>query len=141
MKLFFKCLIPFLILRNIPRLFLKPIKISKNVLLVIAHPDDDAMFFTPFISAYKPHTLCISECDKYRRMEMETFCAYKNINCKIISDNFEDGDVWDENDIARSVANELCDIINGLREPYEKLTVVTFDSYGVSGHGIILIAI
>jgi N-acetylglucosaminylphosphatidylinositol deacetylase len=44
--------------------FLKTLPVIKDVLIVIAHPDDEVMFFLPLISqlsgVFKIHLLCIS---------------------------------------------------------------------------------
>lgn len=44
--------------------FLKSIPVEKDILLITAHPDDEAMFFLPMIKAmknrFKIHLLCLS---------------------------------------------------------------------------------
>lgn len=58
---------------------------NQNILLVIAHPDDEAMFFVPAIKALRQHNnlycLCLSSGNyaglgKIREKELEKSCQY-----------------------------------------------------------------
>ena len=85
---------------------MKPYKIfnSKSVLLIIAHPDDETMFFSPTIQSLSKQgdvsILCLSQgyhglqgnsegLGKIRREELEKSCKKLGIKkCEIIDDTF-----------------------------------------------------
>ncbi|ORD94657.1 hypothetical protein ECANGB1_223 [Enterospora canceri] len=48
------------VIRYTAVLFHKEIRINRSSVLLIAHPDDESMFFTPFLSHHKPVILCLS---------------------------------------------------------------------------------
>eukprot|EP00802_Teleaulax_amphioxeia_P020735 Tamp_21034.p1 GENE.Tamp_21034~~Tamp_21034.p1 ORF type:complete len:314 (+),score=45.02 Tamp_21034:170-1111(+) len=112
-----------------------------NVLLMIAHPDDEAMFFVPSIlAAAKEHTLHVMSLSngdydglgKTREQELKKSCEFLKIpeeRLTIIDDpGLQDGpkNVWDTAPISFYLI------------PYLKRhrigAIVTFDSHGVSGH-------
>lgn len=118
-----------------------PVK-GRNVCLIIAHPDDECMFFAPIIrqlskqAATRIHVLCLTIGDFYgkgsqRVAELHASCQNLIPNCSdvTISDRLPDTsqqNAWDMN---------LCQ--NLIREHVNKHSIdliVTFDSYGVSGH-------
>ncbi|CAA3024249.1 Hypothetical predicted protein [Olea europaea subsp. europaea] len=115
---------------------------GRNVLLVIAHPDDESMFFTPTINyltlrGHDLYILCLSTGDadgmgSIRKEELFLASAILKIphqQVKILDhpdlqDGF--GKVWDWNLIAGFVEDEICARAID--------SIITFDHYGVSGH-------
>eukprot|EP00741_Cyanophora_paradoxa_P016570 tig00020927_g16000.t1 len=113
-----------------------------RVLLVVAHPDDECMFFTPTLLALREsgadvHALCLSTGNaaglgRTRAEEMAKSCASFGIcedRASVVDDPcLQDGprENWDHDHIADVVAEHV------RRWGINKL--VTFDPYGVSGH-------
>lgn len=100
-----------------------------NCLLLIAHPDDESMFFSPFLYWNKPFILCLSDGNFEgkgitRRSEFSALCQKREIKYKILS--YEDNSDWKTDEI-------LLDVLN-LCEDLRIENLVTFDSGGVSGH-------
>ncbi|KCZ77174.1 hypothetical protein H311_01819 [Anncaliia algerae PRA109] len=95
-----------------------------TTLLLTSHPDDETMFFSPFILNNKnTFILCLSG-DAERKEEMKNWSKKSNIKsfCCDLIDNTD----WDENKILLLLENLFS---------YHKFTrIVTFDDYGVSGH-------
>ncbi|KAL3624107.1 hypothetical protein CASFOL_032923 [Castilleja foliolosa] len=114
----------------------------KNVLLVIAHPDDESMFFTPVINyliktGHNLHVLCVStgnadRMGSIRKQELHLACAVLKIPSQQVNvldhpdlqDGF--GKYWDSGLLASVIGNEIhtCSID----------LIITFDDYGISGH-------
>lgn len=112
---------------------------NKSILLITAHPDDEAMFFLPFINAFhstsKIHLLCLSTGDvdglgKTREKELAKVVDLLGIyDYALINDpELPDGmnKPWDKALIQRYVQTEV--------NKRNIEIVVTFDNYGVSGH-------
>ncbi|XP_074350091.1 uncharacterized protein LOC141689638 isoform X2 [Apium graveolens] len=115
---------------------------KKNVLLVIAHPDDESMFFTPTINyltsiRHNIHILCMStgNADGIGNIRKEELYQASSIlevpqnQVKILDHpNFQDGfgEVWD--------CDLLAGIINEEINTNAIDTIITFDRNGVSGH-------
>ena len=112
---------------------------DKKVLIVTAHPDDESMFFLPFIKSCSSSSnldlLCLSIGDadglgKIRVKELEKVSSFLGFSSyEIVDDDaLEDGMnvEWDKKAILDHV------------EKYVRANnidcVVTFDGYGVSGH-------
>ncbi|KAJ4807911.1 N-acetylglucosaminyl-phosphatidylinositol de-N-acetylase [Rhynchospora pubera] len=114
----------------------------KNVLLVMAHPDDESMFFSPTIiylasEGHRIHLLCISVGNadglgRTRKQELYHACTIFEIPREQIQildhQNFQDGfhNKWEH--------NLLGQLINDSIAIWNIDTVITFDKYGVSGH-------
>lgn len=110
---------------------------GKKLLLVIAHPDDECMFFGPALRAFitagwSVHCVCITAGIDVRRSELEASCKLMGIeSAKIIDDSSKFPDSmtvdWDTNALASHLTKSL------------KLTdydaLLTFDPAGISGHG------
>ncbi|KAF1868381.1 hypothetical protein Lal_00008188 [Lupinus albus] len=115
---------------------------KRNVLLVIAHPDDESMFFTPAINfltsrGHNVQILCLSVGDAdgkghIRKQELFQACValkvpmqqVKIVNHPDLQDGF--GKVWNHSLLANIIEEEITiHCIN---------MVITFDNYGVSGH-------
>ncbi|KGN63715.1 N-acetylglucosaminyl-phosphatidylinositol de-N-acetylase isoform X2 [Cucumis sativus] len=115
---------------------------KRNILLVIAHPDDESMFFSPTINfltsrGHKLHILCMSigNADGMGTMRREELYKASTVlkvppnQLKILDhpglqDGF--GKVWDHKLLAEIIEQEISSHAIDL--------IITFDSYGVSGH-------
>ncbi|CAJ1935883.1 unnamed protein product [Sphenostylis stenocarpa] len=115
---------------------------KRNVLLVIAHPDDESMFFTPTINfltskGHNVQILCLSTGGaegkgNIRKRELFQACValkvpmqqLKIINHPDLQDGFDK--VWNHSLLAQIIEEQItsCSID----------VIITFDSYGVSGH-------
>jgi N-acetylglucosaminylphosphatidylinositol deacetylase len=112
-----------------------------DVLLVFAHPDDEAMFFAPLLNTLRRmnirfHFLCLSSGNaaglgRIREKELDASGKfYGAASVRVIDDQaMQDGmdSQWDTAVVARYVRQAL-DICGTVR------TVITFDQRGVSGH-------
>lgn len=115
----------------------------QNVALIIAHPDDETMFFIPTLQQLRSHShnihvLCMCngsvQQNQSRTAELLSVCKYMNINeknvwivdDKLLPDGIHKSNNWSTARIAQYITifikQHLIDII------------ITFDSYGVSGH-------
>ncbi|XP_058003205.1 probable N-acetylglucosaminyl-phosphatidylinositol de-N-acetylase isoform X2 [Hevea brasiliensis] len=115
---------------------------KKNVLLVVAHPDDESMFFSPTISylisrGHNLHILCLSignadGMGNARKHELYKACAVLKVPVQQVNvldhpelqDGF--GQIWDHNLLAKIIKDEV--------SSHEIDVIITFDKYGVSGH-------
>ncbi|KAM0678313.1 N-acetylglucosaminyl-phosphatidylinositol de-N-acetylase [Binucleata daphniae] len=119
--------------KHIQKMYIADFELQKGkFLLVIAHPDDEIMFFTPLLQNVKEQItiLCLSNGNYYgqgkmRAVEMQNVCNKINIP-HIISNNFCDNKDWNVTEIANYITNLhfLCNFD----------VIFTFDSDGVSGH-------
>lgn len=115
---------------------------KKNVLLVIAHPDDESMFFSPTINyltsrRHNLHILCMSNGNadgmgNIRKDELHRACAVLKIPLEQVKVldlvDFQDGfdKLWNHKSLAKIVEEEVVNWSIDL--------IITFDNYGVSGH-------
>ncbi|KAJ4896123.1 N-acetylglucosaminylphosphatidylinositol de-N-acetylase family protein [Raphanus sativus] len=115
---------------------------KKNVLFVIAHPDDESMFFSPTINyltanAYNIHILCLSTGNadgmgSIRKEELHQACAVLRVplqQLKMVDHpNLQDGfaQVWSHDLLTEIIGKEV--------NNHDIHTIITFDNYGVSGH-------
>ncbi|KAF7012342.1 hypothetical protein CFC21_026540 [Triticum aestivum] len=124
--------------------FLPPLgdRRSRNVLLVLAHPDDESMFFTPTILFLKSkghiiHVLCMSlgnadGLGDTRQEELYNACAALKIPAEQVAvldhQKLQDGfhEKWDHGLLAELTMEQI--------QLWDIDTIVTFDIYGVSGH-------
>ncbi|XP_057430624.1 uncharacterized protein LOC130723546 isoform X3 [Lotus japonicus] len=115
---------------------------KRNVLLVIAHPDDESMFFTPTINfltsrGHNVQILCLSIGDadgkgNIRKQELFQACValkitmqqVKIVNHPELQDGF--GKVWNHSLLAKFIEDEITSHCIDM--------MITFDNYGVSGH-------
>ncbi|XP_062183689.1 uncharacterized protein LOC133887738 isoform X2 [Phragmites australis] len=100
---------------------------GRNVLLVVAHPDDESMFFAPTILFLKSkchsiHILCMSQgnADGLGNTRKEELYHA----CDTLKDGFHEK--WDHGLLAELTMEKV--------QLWDINTIVTFDSYGVSGH-------
>ena len=135
-----------LLIASMPHLFLSRRKriehlIRGKTLLIIAHPDDECMFFGPTIfllirSNIPLYVLCLSDGDfngqdgDRRHSELLHALNVMGVSSDNVllakSDDLKDGDEWCSATVRDAVLNHT-----------EKLSIkniITFDDYGVSGH-------
>ncbi|EIW72557.1 hypothetical protein TREMEDRAFT_18134, partial [Tremella mesenterica DSM 1558] len=114
----------------------------KNALIVTAHPDDEAMFFSPTILAltrngWNVSGLCLSNGNAEglgKQREKELYASYNRLGVpsskvEIINDPaLQDGmqRAWMPSDTGKYVYRRLD------TEPFS--VVIKFDKYGISGH-------
>eukprot|EP01135_Chromosphaera_perkinsii_P010667 Nk52_evm67s2192 gene=Nk52_evmTU67s2192 len=114
---------------------------KRSVMILIAHPDDECMFFAPVIQQLATdcnmHLLCMSTGNydglgKIRKKELLASCNELGIKISkvgIVDSEkvFPDGPVeWVPENVGETVAGFVC--------RWGIDTLITFDSYGVSGH-------
>jgi N-acetylglucosaminylphosphatidylinositol deacetylase len=145
---FLLCLFALVFLRYVslppgPALSLSPF--PRRLLLVTAHPDDEAMFFSPLLSrlrlqGHEVHLLCLTDgggegggCGVTRRRELSAAAAAlgvpgPRVRLAPASAGLRDGarEAWDPAVAAAVVAREV-----GRVRP---AAVATFDAAGVTGH-------
>lgn len=115
---------------------------GKHFLLVVAHPDDECMFFSPSILGLLSHgnrisVLCLSTGNadglgKVREKELERSCVMLGcqssdihvLNHEKLQDSMSV--TWDSQVIVREVLKKK------QQQPYDGF--ITFDEFGVSGH-------
>ena len=114
-----------------------------KILFIIAHPDDECMFFGPSLNLVvrqlcpsNVHVLCLTNGNYYgqgvvREKELVESCSLfglKRGNIRILNDPyFQDGDAqWDERRV-------LAEVIDSIAE-WDISTIITFDHWGISGH-------
>lgn len=118
-------------------------KFGKSLLLVIAHPDDETMFFSPTIrelvsAGIRIYVLCLStgNFDGLGNVRREEIVAATKLfgipqrNVRVVDDvAFRDGprEIWTAKDISKRVMATIQAIKN-------VDCVLTFDRFGVSGH-------
>ncbi|EFP86203.2 uncharacterized protein PGTG_12159 [Puccinia graminis f. sp. tritici CRL 75-36-700-3] len=133
----------FLLFSDHPALFPSSLRGSKSTLFVVAHPDDECLFFAPSILATvqraKSHgaLLVMSSGNHYgqgglRRKELLGSCKQLGIRedrCDVldISQIQDDPIIWWPVDRIGKLVNEHI-------ERWMIDSIVTFDDYGVSGH-------
>ncbi|XP_020079980.1 probable N-acetylglucosaminyl-phosphatidylinositol de-N-acetylase isoform X1 [Ananas comosus] len=115
----------------------------RNVLLVVAHPDDESMFFAPTIlflvsKGHNLHILCMSlgNADGMGNIRKEEFyraCAVLKVvpleHIKVLDHpNLQDGfdKKWDHQLLAGLIEDQI--------KMWDIDSVITFDNFGVSGH-------
>ncbi|GJN26019.1 hypothetical protein PR202_gb13914 [Eleusine coracana subsp. coracana] len=115
---------------------------NRNVLLVVAHPDDESMFFAPTIMflnsrGHRIHILCMSQGNadglgNFRKEELYNACdtlkiprnQVKALDHPKLQDGFHEK--WDHGLLAELAMEHV--------QLWDIDLIVTFDSYGVSGH-------
>jgi len=132
--IFLICLIlilaPFILIRLISS---KTNEGNGNYLLVIAHPDDECLFFAPILLSIHSNTyiLCLSNGNNHRSDELRRSCQQLRIkDYKIIDDqiNLKDSQTvyWSSDAILGHVKNSI--------RQWNISTIISFDQYGISGH-------
>lgn len=133
-----------------------PVDVSRNVLFVTAHPDDELMFFGPTllseiraraerpgVTSTKVHLLCLSQGDFYgdghrRGKELADACLYLCGDTKRHADVFRlevlnDEHLPDSPDVNWPAEAVIKHVVEYISE-HEITKVITFDASGVSCH-------
>lgn len=125
---------------------------NRNIALLIAHPDDEAMFFSPTLLALtdpalgnKVHIVCFSTGDAQGLGEIrqdELLVSASILGVSDVEDNVYIHDhphlpdsmiqEWDEYLVASLTSNSLHEFEQTLGKPID--TIITFDNKGVSNH-------
>ncbi|UJR23931.1 hypothetical protein I4U23_026903 [Adineta vaga] len=104
-----------------------------NCLLVIAHPDDECMFFAPTLLSLQSniYILCLSNGNNHRSDELHRSCLQLRIkDHKIIDDQIY---LKDDQNVTWSSDAILGHVKQSIRE-WNISTVISFDENGISGH-------
>ena len=104
-----------------------------NYLLVIAHPDDECLFFAPVLLSIHSniYLLCLSNGNNHRSDELSRSCEQLNIKeYKIIDDQIQ---LKDSQTVSWSSEAILGHVNQAIRQ-WNISTLISFDQYGVSGH-------
>lgn len=117
--------------------FAKEIR-GKKILLVTAHPDDEVMFFTPFLNYFRGENitlLCLSNGNsaglgRVREKELEQAAKMFDIKGLEIIDKESLQDGMDKN----WQTNEIIATVMKVIESFQPNAIVTFDIAGVSRH-------
>ena len=104
-----------------------------NYLLVIAHPDDECLFFAPILLSLPSNTyiLCLSNGNNHRSDELRRSCIQLRVkDYKIIDDQINLKD-----DMTASWSSDaiLGHVKQSIRQ-WNISTIISFDQNGVSGH-------
>ncbi|KAH9410967.1 putative GlcNAc-PIde-N-acetylase [Ordospora pajunii] len=100
-------------------------------LLLIAHPDDESMFFAPTLLNLRRNVdiLCLSNGDKYGKgkiREKELRKVAEHTQARLTISLLSDGSDWNKTMVCMYIAKHY------LLRPFDVL--ITFDEKGVSGH-------
>lgn len=117
---------------------------SKDVLLLIAHPDDEVMFYLPMIKFLlnlkkKIRILCLSNgnYDKIgdvRQKEFSELCKVLNLEDSSILNDERLQDNLHKNWDSKVVASKIDEYLNK-KDNFQKIgTIITFDHFGVTKH-------
>ena len=113
--------------------------------LVIAHPDDESMFFVPTLRALKASgatvwILCLTTGDydglgKIRSEEMRQAGSLLKADNVVVRDTLKDHPTqrWDVEQVQREIQDALSKLLSS-DGPWERIVLITFDQFGVSGH-------
>ena len=125
---------------------------KRHVLLIVAHPDDECMFFLPTVR----HLVSTRLCDIWvlclstgnaaphflgerRTTELKHSCSLMGIpwsHVRLVDDvRLQDGmeNVW-QRDVVAGHIEQAIEIFSLLRSDLDRVTIITFDGYGVSNH-------
>jgi N-acetylglucosaminylphosphatidylinositol deacetylase len=104
-----------------------------NYLLVIAHPDDECLFFSPILLSLHSNTyiLCLSNGNNHRSDELHRSCQQLHVKeYRIIDDQIY---LRDDQNVSWSSEAILGHVKQAIRR-WNISTIISFDQYGVSGH-------
>lgn len=123
--------------------FSRDMRHAKRILFIIAHPDDEVMFFGPTILHYtqKPnctvYLMCLSSGKNYGMHIVRTNELYES--CKVLGINDENIYVYNHTDLpdamdVRWPLEIISKRVQFFVEVYGITNIVTFDRHGISGH-------
>jgi len=104
-----------------------------NYLLVIAHPDDECLFFAPILLSLHSniYVLCLSNGHNHRSDELRRSCNQLHVkDYKIIDDQIN---LKDDQSVSWSSDAILGHVKQSIRQ-WNISTMISFDQYGISGH-------
>ena len=123
---------------------------KKLHVLVIAHPDDESMFFVPTLRSLQQAgedvwILCLTTGDydglgKEREKELKKAGKVLGLSKVIVENDLKDHPTqrWPISTVAdaieRSISKHLFIASNHRQRQWESITLTTFDQFGVSGH-------
>ena len=117
---------------------------KKNILYVIAHPDDESMFFAPSILSLTQHNniylICLSNGNaaglgRIREKELTTACKYLGIYPPEILDAPALPDSMTTLWSAQVVSDHVQKYLTQLKKDGKQIDIIfSFDEQGVSGH-------
>jgi N-acetylglucosaminylphosphatidylinositol deacetylase len=132
--IFVVCLIliccPFLLIRLISS---RNNEENGNYLLVIAHPDDECLFFSPILLSLdcNKYILCLSNGNNHRSDEFRRSCEQLRVkDHRIIDDHIY---LKDDQSVSWSSEAILGHVKQSIRR-WNISTIISFDENGVSGH-------
>ena len=114
-------------------------------ILVIAHPDDESMFFVPTLRNLKTRgetfwILCLTTGDydglgTIRSEEMQRAGVLLGAEKTIVCDTLKDHPTqrWDTEQVQHQIQESLHQALHD-KNTWSRLIILTFDEYGVSGH-------
>jgi len=115
---------------------------QRTVAFIIAHPDDECMFFTPTILHYKRleyniKVLCLSTGDQaklgqFRRVELVKSCNEMGIPARNV--HIFDSPVMQDGMDKHWPTQDIADLLGDVVERYLIDEIITFDQWGVSRH-------
>ena len=125
--------LPVLLIRFLPALRADPSEQFGNTLLVIAHPDDECLFFSPTLLSLRQSTylLCLSNGSNQRSEELRRSAGHLRIkDLQIIDDPIY---LQDSQTVDWAAEAILGHVQRAIRL-WKISTVISFDQGGVSGH-------
>lgn len=114
--------------------------------LVIAHPDDESMFFVPTIRCLKAAgksvwIICLTTGDydglgRIRAKEIVKAGKLLGVDKTIVRDTLKDHPTerWQTNDVVSEIEESLRQGMDGDGRKWRSIILISFDRYGVSGH-------
>ncbi len=114
-------------------------------ILIIAHPDDESMFFVPTLRGLKAcdetvWILCLTTGDydglgEIRSNELRQASRSLGVDKTLVCDTLNDHptDRWDIVQVKRQIQETLRNAIDP-KDAWSQLVLLTFDQHGVSGH-------
>eukprot|EP00980_Cylindrotheca_fusiformis_P012114 scaffold2927_cov143-Cylindrotheca_fusiformis.AAC.4 len=119
---------------------------KKLHVLVIAHPDDESMFFLPTIQSLLSEgetlwCLCLTTGNydglgKQRTKELTSVCKVLGISKVLIQNDLQDHPTqrWEIPNVSAAIQEALWKNEKEDLRSFDKIVLLTFDSMGVSGH-------
>ena len=111
---------------------------GKKILMILAHPDDESMFFVPFLNYFRGNEislLCLTNGDaeglgRVREKELSEACKLLSIKSLTILNN----DLLPDSMSTPWPLSEVTKVITSHLSHHPADLILTFDNFGVSGH-------